>query len=242
VAKANPQSVVVLETGGPVTMPWLADVKGVVQAWYPGARGAEAIARLLSGEVNFTAKLPITFPQSLADLPNREVPGIALPDVPMLGPDGKPLTYRDGHVRTSKPPFDIAYPEGADAGYRWYERKGTKPLFAFGHGLSYTSYAYRDLKADRDSVTFSVTNTGTRAGEEISQVYAEVPGRSRRLAGWARTALQPHETKTVTVKLEPLALSTFDAKKHAWTQPRGAYRISVGGASDDTALKLPQRR
>ncbi|WEK43178.1 MAG: glycoside hydrolase family 3 C-terminal domain-containing protein [Candidatus Sphingomonas colombiensis] len=232
VATANPRSIVVLETTGPVTMPWLDKTGAVVAAWFPGARGGEAIAALLTGKANFTAKLPITFPRSEADLPHPKVQGGDLPLVPMKDP------FIPGYK--TQPPFDIRYDEGVLVGYKWFEANGRKPLFAFGYGLSYTTYTYANLKVTPDAATFSVTNTGSRAGIEIAQVYASLPARirlaPRQLVGWAKVALAPGETRTITVRFEPLTMSAFDTRRRIWTRPKGEYRISVGGSSDDTPL------
>lgn len=236
VAAANPHNVVVMETGGPITMPWIDAVPAIVAAWYPGARGGEAMARLLTGAVNFTGKLPMTFVRSEADLPNPVIPGSTLGKLAVKNLDGTPMLF-GGKPVTKLPPFAITYPEGADVGYRWFERDGRRPLFAFGHGLSYTRYAYADLTVDATRATFTVRNVGNEAGTEIAQVYATVPGRSTaRMVGWARVLLEPGEARTVVVPFEPLAMSTFDGKADRWVRPRGRYRIEVGGSSADRPL------
>lgn len=237
VAAANPKTVVVLETGGPVTMPWIGRVAAVVETWFPGASGGPAIARLLLGDVNFTGKLPVTFPRFDADLPQPVVPGTGRKDVPAEGFSPLP----DGSRLMTPEPFDIRYREGVKVGYKWFDAEGTEPLFPFGHGLSYTSYDYSDLRADATSVTFTVRNSGARPGTEIAQVYAALPQKERRvprqLAGWTRVSLAPGEAKTVTVKLEPLALSVFDVKKSKWRQPKGRFELFVGRSLRDTPLK-----
>ena len=234
VAAANPRTVVVLETGGPVTMPWIDKVSAVVEAWYPGARGGEAIADLLFADANFSARLPVTFPRAEADLPNPVLPGSTLkPEpIPPATPGGPPR-------RPVYPLFDIVYPEKANVGYKWYDATGKTPLFPFGHGLSYTTFGYSDLTVAQDHVTFTVKNTGSRAGEETAQVYARVPdplAPPRRLVVWAKVSLQPGESKTVTVPLEALHLSIFDVKKHGWRMPAGRYGVFVGASSRDTPL------
>ena len=230
VASAAKKTVVVLETGGPVTMPWIGKVGGVIAAWYPGARGGEAIARLLLGEVNFSGKLPLSFPKSEADLPNPAIRGAGLKMIPVVDP-----TLPNGRRRWSIPDFDIPYPEGALVGYKWYQNQGKVPLFPFGHGLSYTSYEYGSLKVTGAGATFTVTNTGERAGTETAQVYATLPpsaGKSpARLVGWATVPLKPRESKTVTVTFEKLALSVYDEKARRWKQPKGQYGVRVGPSS-----------
>ena len=168
VAAANPHTIVVLETGNPVVMPWLDQAGGVLEAWYPGARGGEAIANILFGDVNPSGRLPITFPGAMDQLPRPAIPGAGLPD---------------------KTPFDLDYAEGADVGYRWFVAKDLKPLFPFGFGLSYSSFRYANLSVHGGralSVSFDVTNTGARAGRDVPQVYAAPPGGVRRLIGWSR--------------------------------------------------------
>lgn len=232
VAQASAKTAVVLQTTGPVTMPWLSDVEAVVAAWFPGAAGGEAIANLLTGKVNFTAKLPITFPRSEADLPHPEIRGSRQPLVPL----------KDSIIpgMRTKAPFDLEYSEGALVGYKWFEARAIKPLFAFGHGLSYTAYSYSGLKVTPLSATFTITNTGDRAGEEIAQVYVALPKKARlaprQLAGWTKVALGPGETKEITVTFEPLAVSAYDVKARQWRRPSGDYTVFVGGASDATPL------
>ena len=235
VSAANQRSVVVLETGGPVLMPWVDNVGGVVEVWYPGARGGEAIARLLLGEANFSGKLPITFPRSEADLPVATIAGTGLKRVPVDDP-----TLPAGRRRWALPDFDIPYPQGAKVGYKWYDAMNKAPLFAFGHGLSYTTYAYSKLNVTPSEITFTVTNTGTHAGSETAQVYAALPPSKRsapqQLVGWTNVTLAAGEAKTVTVKIEALLLSVYDAKARRWVQPKGRYEIRVGSSERDTPL------
>lgn len=163
VASANPRTVAVLETSNPVAIPWLGKVPAVLSAWYSGQRGGDAIA----GTVNLSGRLPVTFPRTVAQLPNPVLPGSDLP------PPTKEDTITYG-VDTNSPPFSITYPEGSDAGYRWFDKKGEKPLFAFGHGLSYTTFRYSDLKVTGGrtlSASFTVPNTGAREGADVPQVY-----------------------------------------------------------------------
>jgi beta-glucosidase len=225
VAAANRHTIVVLETGGPVTMPWIEQVAAVVEAWYPGIRGGEAIASVLFGDVNPSAKLPVTFPKSEADLPQVQLPG----------------TTVDRRTSTS---VDIHYAEGLKVGYKWFDAEGKQPLFAFGFGLSYTTYTFTDLKITAGTnvqVSFRVTNTGQVAGEEIAQVYVSLPENAgeppRRLAAWEKVALGAGETRTVNLKIDSLGLSVFNADKDQWEILPGSYTIFVGGSSRSTPLK-----
>ncbi len=216
VAAANPRTIVVIESGGPVAMPWIENVKGVIEAWYPGIGGAQALAAILFGGVNPSAKLPVTFAQSDADLPHPQVPGID------LKPANRP------------PPFDVNYTEGLQVGYKWFEAEHKQPLFPFGYGLSYTTFTYSDLAADGNhrTVRFNVKNTGKRAGTEVAQVYVMLPSAAgepfKRLAAWERVPLKPGESKMVTLPLDPLYLSIFNAQKDSWELLAGDYKAFVG--------------
>jgi beta-glucosidase len=233
VAAANPNTIVVLETGGPVSMPWHDQVKGILAAWYPGIGGAQAIASVLFGEVNPSGKLPVTFAARDADLPHSTVPGLELAKNAQGTPDGA------GDVKTR---FDVPYTEGVRFGYKWFDSEKKEPLYAFGFGLSYTTFAYAGLKVDAGghAVSFTVTNTGQRAGDEIAEVYVELPREAgenfKRLAGWQRVPLEPGESKSVTVTLDPLTMSVFDTAKDGFTQPKGSYRVLVGPSSRETPL------
>ncbi len=226
VAAANPNTVVVLETGGPVLMPWLDETPAVLEAWYSGTRGAQAIAGVLSGAVNPSGRLPVTFPASLEQLPFPVLPGSDLPP----GPGG------------ATPFFEIDYVEGADVGYRWYETRGHEPLFAFGHGLSYTTFEYGDLEIDDGrtlAVSFDLTNTGDRAGAEVAQLYVRPPqpGEARRLAGFAKVALEPGETRRVTLTADRRLLAQFDVDANAWRVDAGGYEVAVGRSAIATELE-----
>lgn len=212
VAGANGRTVVVLQTGGPVTMPWLARVPAVLEAWYPGTSGGEAIANVLFGVVNPSGHLPATFPQSEQQLPRPKL---------------------DGDPKNPELQFAVDYHEGAAVGYKWFDLKGHKPLFPFGHGLSYTTFAYSGLsgqvKDGRLHVRFKVTNTGNVAGKDVPQVYAapmstkwEAP---KRLVAWSKVALQPGETKEVEVAVEPRVLAMFDEKSRTWRRPKGKIKL-----------------
>jgi beta-glucosidase len=231
VVAANPNTIVVLETGGPVSMPWAGNVKGIVEMWYPGIGGAQALANVLFGEVNPSGKLPVTFAKDDAQLPHPVVPG--LEGIPASGPNS------EHRIK----PFDLTYTEGAKVGYKWFEATHKEPLFPFGFGLSYTTYAYSSLKVDaaQHTVHFTVRNTGARAGTEIAQVYVALPAAAKedyqRLAAWQRVTLNPGESKEVTVTLNPLTMEVFNTDKNGWEMLPGNYKVMAGPSSSDTPLK-----
>lgn len=221
VAAANPRTVVVLETGGAVLMPWRDRVAGIVQAFYPGSGGAEAIAGVLFGRVNPSGRLPYTIPAREAQLPR---PQQVDPKTVVSNP-GQPVT---------KPPVPIDFDvEGADVGYRWFSRRGETPLYPFGYGLSYTRFGYAGLRAvsmpaGSASVSVDVTNQGLRAGSEVVQIYAVRvgdPSFQPRLVGFDKLALEPGQTRTATVTVEPrlLARATADG----WARPAGEFRFEA---------------
>lgn len=228
VAEANPNTIVVLETGNPVKMPWLGKVKAVVEAWYPGQEGGAAIADVLTGKVNPSGRLPISFPSDETQLPRAEIPGWGQPE----GAQGI-----------------VTYPEGSDVGYRWYATKGTRPLFPFGHGLSYTRFEQSGLQI-RGSVqpeaTVTVRNVGKVAGAEVVQIYLIQRGSNdtRRLAGFSRVELAPGESRSVVVKIEPKVLA--DWTPEGWHLAAATYSFtsahSAGGMSLKASIKLPERR
>ncbi len=239
VAAANPNTIVVLETGNPVAMPWVDQVSAVLEAWFAGSRGADALANILFGEVNPSAKLPITFPKSEADLPHRS---IVKPPPANEPPPSDPDAWKKR--LEGLPAFQTNYDEGLKVGYKWYDSEKKPVLFAFGHGLSYTSYTYSNLKVtagERVGVRFTVKNTGDRAGTEIAQVYAGLPASAgeppKRLVGWSRVKLNPGESKDVAVELDPLFLSIFDTARHVWLRAPGDYTIMVGGSSESLPLR-----
>jgi beta-glucosidase len=234
VAAANPRTIVVLETGGPVDMPWADKVQGIVEAWYPGIGGAQSLAAILFGQVDPSGRLSVTFAKSDDQLPQPQVPGLNA-----AGPGSLPEA--GFHKET---PFDADYrAEGARVGYKWFESEHRTPLFPFGFGLSYTRYEFSGLtvNAAQHTATFTVRNAGSRAGTEVAQVYAVLPGSTgensyRRLVGWDRVALSPGESKTVTVTMNPLTLSIFDVAKNAFTMAPGDYQILAGSSSAETPL------
>jgi beta-glucosidase len=233
VAAANPHTIVVLETGTAVTMPWLDKVQGVVEAWYAGSDGAHAVANVLFGDVNPAAKLPMTFPRSVADLPHPHLV------TPPPGSTGKAAVQKTGEA---KPTFSVHYDEGVKVGYKWYDAEHKPVLFPFGYGLSYTTYRYSGLRVGDEgrSVTFTVTNTGNRAGTEIAEVYASLPAATeeppKRLVGWERVTLEPGASREVTVPIDPKYLSIY-ADPQGWKLLPGQYTFLVGGSSQDLPLK-----
>lgn len=219
VLAANPNTVVVLQTGGPVEMPWLADAPAVLQAWYPGQEAGNAIADVLFGDVEPSGRLAQTFPRRWADNPthsqDREIyPGL------------------NGHMR---------YEEGVFVGYRHYDRLGLDPMFAFGHGLGYTSFQMSDLTIGPSHATVTLTNVGARDGATVVQVYVGAPGASvprpiKELKGFAKVALKAGESRKVTVDLPPRAFAYFDQAAAGWRIEAGTYVISAGFSAVDLPL------
>jgi beta-glucosidase len=224
VAAANPNTVVVLNTGSAVTMPWLDKVKGVFEAWYPGQQSGTAIAALLYGDVNPSGKLPVTFPTSLAQVPAataEQWPGV------------------NGTVD---------YSEGLDVGYRWYDAKNLTPLYPFGYGLSYTSFRFSDLRVDGSTlrenghltVSADVTNTGRREGAEVAQLYLSDPASTgepvNQLKGFQKVDLAPHQTKRVTFQVTAQDASYWNSDAQAWELGTGRYTARVGDSSRNLPL------
>ena len=235
VAAANPNTIVVLETGTAVTMPWIGKVRGVVEVWFAGSSGHKALANVLTGEVNPSGKLAMTFPKSDADLPHPVIPPLPPEDAGQgTGAENGPT-----HVASK---YTVHYDDGLKVGYKWYESEHKEPLFPFGFGLSYTTYDYSNLKTDnaQRTVSFAVKNTGKRAGAEIAQVYATIPESAgepfKRLVGWQRIELAPGESKTVTIAIDPRVMSVFDEQKNGWSLLPGAYKIFAGPSSAETPL------
>jgi len=233
VAKANPKTIVVAETGGAIYMPWVNDVPAILEAFYPGIRGGPVIARILTGKVNPSGHLPISFPASADQLARPVIAGLG-------EPDGTPA--------------EVLYDEGAAIGYKWYDVKGYKPLWAFGHGLSYTRFALSDLKAQPDGrsvrLTLTIRNTGKRPGKGVSQVYLapadwrkvgwEAP---KRLGAFAKADLKPGQSKRIELTIDPRLLAIYEAANNNWHIKAGTYRLMVGQASDSpmetTEIALP---
>jgi beta-glucosidase len=233
VAKANPRTIVVIESGGAVYMPWASQVPAILEAFYPGIRGGAAIARILTGKVNPSGRLPISFPASSEQLAHPVLPGLGLPN---------------------ETPAQITYDEGAAVGYKWYDVKGFRPLFSFGHGLSYTRFALSGLaaRADRRAVrvSFAIRNVGKRAGKGVAQIYVapadwnkagwEAP---KRLGAFAKAELKPGRSKRVELTVDPRLLATYQAAGNNWHIQGGNYRLMLGQASDgqmqSTDVTLP---
>src|SRR6202453_2673950 len=240
VAAANPHTIVVLETGTAVTMPWIDKVAGVVEAWYAGSSGHKALANVLVGDVSPSGKLPLSFPKSEADLPHPGAPKVPSESQMRAGDvadNGAPTANASAHAG-----YAVHYDEGPEVGYKWYEAQNKKPLFPFGFGLSYTTYAYSGISVDSalKTVRFTVKNTGKRAGTEIAEVYARLPKGTdepyKRLAGWKRVTLTPGESQSVTISIDDRVLQSFDEEKNAWNMTKGEYQVLAGSSSDNTPL------
>ena len=230
VAAANPHTIVVMENGGAQVMPWLGSVSAVLEAWFPGQQGGAAIANLLFGAVNPSGKLPITFPASVDQLPR---PVIAQP------PDGTT-------------PFPVSYFEGFNVGYKWYDSQGLTPLFPFGFGLSYTTFAFSNaavvngLTASNPNfqVTFNLANTGPVAGAEVAQVYVAFPAATgeppKRLVGWQKVFLQPGAAQQVSIAVDANdsshPLSYWDVNSNAWLIAPGVYTVYLGNSANGAGL------
>jgi beta-glucosidase len=232
IAAKNPHTVVVLENGGPQLMPWLSEVSAVLEAWYPGQKGGDAIANLLFGSVNPSGKLPITFPASVNDLPR--------PTIPAPSPAG------------STAPFNVDYTiDGFDVGYKWYDSKRLVPLFPFGFGLSYATFSESNVQIAPNSspatgfqVNLTLTNTGTVAGAEVVQVYLGLPAATseppKRLVGWSKVMLQPGAQQQVSITVNANdsshPLSYWDVGSNSWLVANGDYTVYVGNSSAASAL------
>jgi len=228
IAAANPHTIVVIESGGAHALPWLRDVNAVLESWYPGQRGGEAIANILFGTVTPSGKLPMTFPSSVADLPHPVIPSV--------------------------PRSTVNYNEGLNVGYKWYDAKHITPLFPFGFGLSYTTFAIanatvtNNLAADYPGfiVTFDVTNTGSMAGAEVAQIYVGMPPSTgeppKRLVGWKKVFLQPGEKQQFAIEVDANdsshPLSYWDVDLKNWVISPGDYTVMIGNSADNASLKL----
>jgi len=236
----NPRTVVIVNTGSGIQMTnWNDQAAAVIYAWYPGQIGNRALAEVLCGDTNPSGKLPITIEKRFADSPGYGY----------LPAGAKLYTGWEPDNDMSSPVYDIHYKEGVFVGYRWYEAKKIAPLYPFGHGLSYTSFEYKDLKISPDTfsagsrvtVTFTVTNTGKVAGAEIAQLYvrdakSSVPRPEKELKGFSKFTLKPGESRTVSLRLTAKEFSYWDVPTHAWKAEPHDYAILVGPASN--AIKL----
>jgi len=225
VAAVNPNTIVVLQTGGAVTMPWLGQVAAVLQMWLPGDGFGPAAARLLFGDAEPGGRLPVTFPADETQGPGRtreSYPG-----------------RKDARTGALD---DVEFSEGLLVGYRWWDAMAQAPLFPFGHGLSYTTFA---LSADSVRTTahggalvdVTVRNTGTRRGSEVVQVYIGFPEAAgeppAQLKGFAKVMLDPGETRRVQIQLDERAFQYWDQSRHAWTTAKGDYLLRIGRSSRD---------
>jgi beta-glucosidase len=222
VAAANPHTIVVLNTGSAVTMPWLSSAAGVLEAWYPGQEDGTAIASILFGNTNPSGHLTVTFPTSLSEVP-------ASTPAQWTGTNGT-----------------VQYSEGIDVGYRWYQANNVTPLFPFGYGLSYTTFSFSNLKigsltaGGAATVSATVTNTGSRAGADVAQLYVDDPAASgqppEQLEGFQRVNLQSGASQTVTFKLSQQNLQYWNSSSNGWATSTGSYGISVGDSSANLPL------
>jgi beta-glucosidase len=235
IASINPHTIVAITSGGAVDMSrWLNHIPALIESWYPGQEGGTALAQILFGDANPSGRLPVTFDRSWADSPVHD-------------------SYypEPGSNR-------VVYKEGVFVGYRGYERSGTKPLFPFGYGLSYTNFRYDKLtitpvgsevasgdpsaKALRYNVAWDVTNTGRRTGSDVSEVYVgelhpQVPRPARELKGFVRVNLRPGETRHVKVELDDRAFAYFEVSAHEWRVDPGEFKIFVGSSVEDLPLQ-----
>jgi len=226
VARANPHTVVVLESGGPDLTPWRNEVGSLLEAWYPGGAGGQAVADVLFGKSDPGGRLPVTFPADPSQIPTA----------------GDPAKYPGVGL-------DVDYKEGVLVGYRWYDARGERPAFPFGYGLSYTRFHFaklrvRRLGSHRYRVTATVTNVGRRTGSAVAELYVAVPGSAslveppRQLKGFVKLSLRPHRHRTVTISLDAGAFSYWDTSAQGWRLAPGCDTIMVGGSS----RQLPLRR
>ena len=240
-AKANKNFSVVLVSGNAVEMPWVKEVPSIVQAWYLGSESGHAIASVLAGYANPSGKLPFTFPVKLEDNSAHQ-----LGEYP-----GNKEELAQGKGKDQQNPINIKYNEGIFVGYRWHDTKNIKPLFSFGHGLSYTTFEIGQAKADKtvitedETITFTipVKNTGKKAGAEVVQLYirdvkSSLPRPLKELKGFEKIYLNPGEQKEVTITIDKSALSFFDPVKHDWVAEPGDFEALIGNSSDAIKTKI----
>jgi beta-glucosidase len=231
IAAANPHTIVVIESGGPILMPWLSQVSAVLEAWYPGQSGGPAIADLLFGVANPSGKLPITFPAGDSQLP-------------------RPVTPQPPDAST---PFNVNYSEGYNVGYKWFDANGLTPLYPFGFGLSYSTFSITNpavvnnlssMSKPNFQVTFNLENTGYVAGAEVAQVYLGMPASlnepPKRLVGWQKVKLDPGASQSVTIEVDQNdsshPMSYWDTTSSAWSMASGTYTVYLGNSSAMSSL------
>ena len=240
-AKANKNLAVVLVSGNAVAMPWVKEVPAIVQGWYLGSEAGNALAAVLAGDANPSGKLPFTFPVKLEDNAAHQ-----MGEYP-----GNKEELAAGKGKDQKNPINITYNEGIFVGYRWHDTKNIKPLFSFGHGLSYTTFEYGKVHADKTQMaqdgkitfTVSIKNTGKREGAEVVQLYisdlkSSVPRPVKELKGFEKINLKPGEQKEVSFTIDKSALSFFDAATHQWVAEPGEFEALVGASSSDIKTKM----
>lgn len=240
-AKANKNLAVVLVSGNAVAMPWIKEVPAIVQGWYLGSEAGNALAAVLAGDANPSGKLPFTFPVKLEDNAAHQ-----MGEYP-----GNKEELAAGKGKDQKNPINITYNEGIFVGYRWHDTKNIKPLFSFGHGLSYTAFEYGKVHADKTQMaqdgkitfTVSIKNTGKREGAEVAQLYisdlkSSVPRPVKELKGFEKINLKPGEQKEVSFTIDKSALSFFDAATHQWVAEPGEFEALVGASSSDIKTKM----
>lgn len=240
-SKANKNFAVVLVSGNAVAMPWIKDVPAIVESWYLGSEAGNSLASVLAGDANPSGKLPFTFPVKLEDNSAHQ-----LGEYP-----GNKEELAAGKGKDQKNPINITYNEGIFVGYRWHDTKKIKPLFSFGHGLSYTTFEFGKAKADKTTIgqddkitfTFKVKNTGKKAGAEVAQLYisdlkSSLPRPTKELKGFEKVFLNAGEEKEVSITVDKAALSFFDADKHAWIAEPGDFEALIGNSSDAIKTKV----
>jgi beta-glucosidase len=234
VAAVNPRTIVVLNTGGPVAMPWKDNVRAILEMWYPGQEGGWATANLLVGRASPSGKLPVTYPVRLEDTPAR-APGRPERWVPPAPPGSSGLEPNAPRATFS---------EGIAVGYRWYDQESIQPLFPFGHGLSYTQFEYSNLTVKRDdngvAVTFTLRNAGPRRGAEVPQVYlgpADNTAPPRSLVGFQRIELEPRRSRRMSIRVDARGLAHWSVETHDWVIPAGSRPVYVGSSSRDIRLE-----
>ncbi|MFH2244673.1 glycoside hydrolase family 3 C-terminal domain-containing protein [Enterobacter sichuanensis] len=229
VSELNKNVIVVLQTGGPVVMPWLDSVKAVLESWYSGTNGGKAIANILAGEINPSGRLPISFPQKIEDLPH-------------------PI-QREWSTTTSSPYlpkkgyFNIDYNiEGADVGYKWFLKRGAGMLFPFGYGLSYTQFDYRNFNVSYDdkhlfNMSADIINAGGVKGIDTPQIYIRTPSEKYALAAWQQIELTPGQKKKIYFKIEPRSVAEYNVSKRQWFLPKGKYEVCISKFAGDCVSK-----